>query len=496
MDVGVAINKVLSSLRIEQQQNRPDRTEVEPVKDSPAVSWFNKKSTSFKAFEKAKDGMEGFSSFSMTMAKETAHIWRAVTKRKVEQKIEHMQMVGRSRLGDVVSASSPNHNFVCGLIQGIRTSITESGKAGNVDRDLLPEDFDSFTKLEYTLNGQQHYKFKDYAPDVFRQMRQMFGVDDQTYLNSVGQRAGLSEISTQDTGSKSGQKFLITHDGRYFMKTTTASEARFFMKILPHYYRHMKDYRNSLLCRFFGLHRLKPSKMHLLVMANIFDTDRVVHQRFDLKGSRVGRSVSENEAKKPTVILKDLDFLAEKKAIKLGMERKKIYVTQIKADCLFLQGLGVMDYSLLLGVHYRNSDQHEKDVDKIQRCTAGQNPINQAEASSFKAIQKIIDSCGGKKKLVKTGSLRGRKQDATHTSDFQVHDGGWASAEAFPGGELHLTGDNIYFVGIIDYLQYYNTRKRAETVLKGFTYHLSEVSAVDPKLYAHRFCNFMSSLME
>ncbi len=27
---------------------------------------------------------------------------------------------------------------------------------------------------------------------------------------------------------------------------------------------------------------------------------------------------------------------------------------QVKADCCFLQSLGVMDYSLLLGVHFRS----------------------------------------------------------------------------------------------------------------------------------------------
>ena len=50
----------------------------------------------------------------------------------------------------------------------------------------------------------------------------------------------LSEISTEETGSKSGQKFLITSDGRYFMKTLTKAEANFFRSVLPQYYRHME----------------------------------------------------------------------------------------------------------------------------------------------------------------------------------------------------------------------------------------------------------------
>jgi hypothetical protein len=63
----------------------------------------------------------------------------------------------------------------------------------------------------------------------------IYGVDDGSYLESIN-RGGLSEISTEETGSKSGQKFLITSDGRYFMKTITKVEAKFFRSILPQYY--------------------------------------------------------------------------------------------------------------------------------------------------------------------------------------------------------------------------------------------------------------------
>jgi 1-phosphatidylinositol-4-phosphate 5-kinase len=67
-------------------------------------------------------------------------------------------------------------------------------------------------------------------------------------------------------------------------------EAKFFRSILPQYYRHMESCRNTVLCRFFGLHRLKHAswnKLYLLIMSNIFDTDRVIHCRYDLKGSKV-----------------------------------------------------------------------------------------------------------------------------------------------------------------------------------------------------------------
>ena len=51
------------------------------------------------------------------------------------------------------------------------------------------------------------------ASMVFRDLRVLFGVDDESYIRSIN-LGGLSEISTEETGSKSGQKFLITSDGR------------------------------------------------------------------------------------------------------------------------------------------------------------------------------------------------------------------------------------------------------------------------------------------
>lgn len=43
---------------------------------------------------------------------------------------------------------------------------------------------------------------------------------------------------------------------------------------------------NTLLPKFFGLHRVKPHKgrqVRFLVMGNIFHTNKKIHERYDLK---------------------------------------------------------------------------------------------------------------------------------------------------------------------------------------------------------------------
>lgn len=53
-------------------------------------------------------------------------------------------------------------------------------------------------------------------------------------------------------------------------------------------------------------------------------------------------------------------------------------------------------------------------------------------------------------------------------------------------------GNEIYFLGVIDILQKYNIRKKAENFVKSFTFDHTQISAVHPRLYADRFMKFIA----
>ena len=120
--------------------------------------------------------------------------------------------------------------------------------------------------------------------------------------------------------------------------------------MLRDYYAHVIKYPETLLTRFFGLHRVKPHggrNVRFVVMGNLLCTGHAIHRRYDLKGSTYGRLTRApyDPAKK---ILKDLDLdytyqLDEGYAARLA--------AQLSADCTLLERLNIMDYSLLLGVH-------------------------------------------------------------------------------------------------------------------------------------------------
>ena len=50
---------------------------------------------------------------------------------------------------------------------------------------------------------------------------------------------------------------------------------------LEDYHNHILSNKDTLLCRFFGVHRVKVEgkKLHLLVLGNVFDTDRLADTR-------------------------------------------------------------------------------------------------------------------------------------------------------------------------------------------------------------------------
>ena len=55
--------------------------------------------------------------------------------------------------------------------------------------------------------------------------------------------------------SKSGQFFFYSHDGMYMIKTQSKEECVLLRHIMPQYVEHLSEHPNSLLVRFYGMHR-------------------------------------------------------------------------------------------------------------------------------------------------------------------------------------------------------------------------------------------------
>ena len=220
---------------------------------------------------------------------------------------------------------------------------------------------------ELTPSAKYDFKFKDYAPWVFRELREdYFHLDPADYLLSLTAKYILSELGSP---GKSGSFFYFSRDYRFIIKTIHHSEHKFLRSILRKYYEHVKNNPHSLISRFYGLHRVKlphGRKIHFVIMNNLFPAHKDVHETYDLKGSTVGREYPEEKAAvNPRAVLKDLNWINRGKTLELGPEKRALLTEQLRRDSELLKELGVMDYSLLVGIH----NMQRGNRDNVRRRT-------------------------------------------------------------------------------------------------------------------------------
>lgn len=365
------------------------------------------------------------------------------------------------------------------------------------------------------------YKFKAYAPHIFARIRTFAGVEKQRFLHSIcGNDAFIEFISN----AKSGQFFFYSHDGRYMIKTQTQEEKNFLRQILPDYYVHLRDNPHSFITHFYGMYRVKIPELgksiHFVIMKSVFNTEKEIHKIWDLKGSTLGRYSKRGES-----VHKDLDFVSEGRKLYVGQKAKGGIMNQLKKDSDFLAKMRIMDYSLLLGVHVCTRGEQKKE--RKAHLMRSNTPMRRQQKHLFgdgekdNVLRRIMESARERlvSKQSKTEEDRASDNDETDSEkgdqylDSQPElttvlsdevsvikpstPNPFTSRDDF--GILSQSGDSkeIYFGGIIDILQLYNTRKWGETIARKAAGNPEKaISCVHPDVYARRFVEFIESLIE
>ncbi len=121
-------------------------------------------------------------------------------------------------------------------------------------------------------------------------------------------------------------------------------------------------------------------KIYFVVMGNIFPPHKDIHETYDLKGSSLGRFITpEESANKHLATLKDLNWLQQKRKLKLGPEKATMLMNQLRADCMFLSKVKIMDYSLLVGIHYSSRGNLENLREKSMMILEPTTPLGMTE---------------------------------------------------------------------------------------------------------------------
>eukprot|EP01041_Mallomonas_annulata_P000655 gene656-1267_t len=364
-------------------------------------------------------------------------------------------VVKRSPDGREIQQDHAQYALTYGMMLGIRVTVGHAGLTGqnhpnHLTRELTPEDFTAVTRLRFHPEGsnvdgfhtpphklKHTFKFKDYAPAAFRRIRRLSGIDEVDYVLSLAGDFNYIEFLAN---SKSGQYFFYSHCGKYMIKTQSKGECRKLLLMLPHYLEHLSFVEPK-------------GKIYFIIMSSVFNTDLALHVRYDLKGSTVGRYTPENECAAGSV-QKDQNLMKSERVFHFG-EHYEAFRKTLSEDSQFLASRNVMDYSLLVGIHDGKSSTQGSRHQGVQ---LSEQPGTYSRYSSIATDATDGSGCGS----------GGGGGSVSKNIWRRCHNG-------FPSAKSD--GKEVYFFGIIDILQAYNTKKK--------------ISAVDPDFYARRFTEFI-----
>ena len=378
-----------------------------------------------------------------------------------------------------------------------------------------------------------------HAPETFADLRSRFGISEQIFQTSMLESGPYISFQSNSKGAaRAGGVFFFTRDGAYMIKSIKKAEAKTFLEMLPKYHKHMRhNGRKSLLTRFCGMYTVKltlpgttTEKEHVFVIMNsVFPAEgsQFISERYDLKGSTVGRECSEEEkaTKGSNAVLKDLDLAREVALVKslnrrsrrasgygfrLGPTFKAMLLSQLRRDVKLLVECKVMDYSLLVGVV--NMDTGRFDVatlEALEQSEAHESVFRKLPARHQRRAKKLkTAACEllaplqimsapvvyfGRRAI----SLADRTLSSIVTLPLPYYGAGLCGVD---GGALAMvegtrSGDRaVYYVGLIDFLQPWTARKVVERQVKSLMgYNVHAISCVDPEEYASRFLEFIDS---
>uniref|UniRef100_A0A8C7NW16 Phosphatidylinositol 5-phosphate 4-kinase type-2 alpha n=1 Tax=Oncorhynchus mykiss TaxID=8022 RepID=A0A8C7NW16_ONCMY len=387
------------------------------------------------------------------------------------------------------------------LMWGVNHSINELSHV-QIPIMLMPDDFKAYSKIKVDNhlfnkeNMPSHFKFKEYCPLVFRNLRERFGIDDQDFQNSLTRAAPLNS----DSQGRSGARFHTSYDKRYVIKTITSEDVAEMHNILKKYHQFIVEcHGNTLLPQFLGMYRLTVDgdETYMIVTRNVFSHRLSVYKKYDLKGSTVAREASDKEKAKELPTYKDNDFINDGQKIYIDDDNKKMFLEKLRKDvevCFnsplllspllysvspfslslqFLAQLKLMDYSLLVGIH---------DVERAeQEEVESEDNEGDDEGESDGGIGTPPDS--------PSNTLDSTKPLSPGEFDPTIDVYAIKSNDSAPRKE-------VYFMAVIDILQHYDAKKKAAHAAKTVKHGAgAEISTVNPEQYSKRFYDFITTIL-
>uniref|UniRef100_A0A8C9T904 Phosphatidylinositol 5-phosphate 4-kinase type-2 alpha n=1 Tax=Scleropages formosus TaxID=113540 RepID=A0A8C9T904_SCLFO len=395
------------------------------------------------------------------------------------------------------------------LMWGVNHSINELSHI-QIPIMLMPDDFKAYSKIKVDNhlfnkeNMPSHFKFKEYCPLVFRNLRERFSIDDQDFQNSLTRSAPIPS----DAQGRSGARFHTSYDKRYVIKIITSEDVAEMHNILKKYHQFIVEcHGNTLLPQFLGMYRLTVDgdETYMIVTRNVFSHRLSVYKKYDLKVSaehfrafaqprpheEAAPPKSRMSQKLQTIRIatrfycaikhtkelptyKDNDFINDGQKIYIDEDNKKMFLDKLKKDVEFLAQLKLMDYSLLVGIHdVERAEQEEVESEDNEGEEEGE--------SDGGAVGTPPDSPSNT--LDSTRPLGPGEFDPTiDVYAIKSHD--------------NSPRKEVYFMAVIDILTHYDAKKKAAHAAKTVKHGAgAEISTVNPEQYSKRFYEFIATIL-
>ncbi|KAL2895867.1 Phosphatidylinositol 4-phosphate 5-kinase 4 [Bienertia sinuspersici] len=347
--------------------------------------------------------------------------------------------------GEPISRGHKNYELMLNLQLGIRHAVGRPAPPTSLD--LKSSAFDPKEKVWTKFPSEGSKYTPPHNSCEFKALRKLFKVDAADYMLSICGNEALRELSSP---GKSGSFFYLSCDDRYMIKTMKKSEVKVLLRMLSAYYNHVRSFENTLVTKFFGLHCVKltgpiQKKVRFIIMGNLFCTEHTIHRRFDLKGSSLGRSTDKPEEE--------------------------------------LDAMRIMDYSLLVGLHFREASKAGDLIPSGARTPVGDDSDSEQGGPRLSKVdmdQLLVDPAWWAS--VKLGiNMPAQVERAVRRMEGETQ-------ILEPTGEYY---DVVMYFGIIDILQDYDISKKLEHAYKAMQYDSTSISAVDPRQYSKRFRDFI-----
>eukprot|EP00981_Chlorochromonas_danica_P009738 scaffold2801_cov161-Ochromonas_danica.AAC.18 len=385
---------------------------------------------------------------------------------------------------DDLGSLRSNH-FASFMENGESPVPTPKAAVDNVPASLAPP------PAEVVFNLLGTHRFRDFRPATFRKLRRLAGLTEERYLDLVSQpaRERLAE-------GGSGAFFFVCGEGDFVVKTVRHSEAQTLLTILDRYCQHLANHPQSFLVRFLGLHEISlyGNTFTFVIMKNIFPPSVKLNERYDLKGSWINRNagfraqgkvatcrhchesfIDGSSSKCPVVVgdhepmmtLKDNDMICK---IRLYPHHAYEVIDALHRDSDALSEMGVMDYSLLVGVEYARYD--------------------------VETLRSLQVSPGGYFCPNTPGSITAETKQDQGQEEKDEGQGLQQGTQKYPARVV--IAPQAYYFGIIDMLETWSWSKKLERWFK--VYILGQdgrgVSCVAPGDYCTRFQRKVTQIIE